>query len=203
MHIVKDSNNTTGTRPNVVEFKADPEFQGFRKIPRLNRDIIITEKIDGTNASVLITEEGEIYAGKRTSWCTPEKDNHGFAKWVQENKTELLKLGPGRHFGEWWGMGIQRKYGLKEHRFSLFNTSRDRSNDPNCISYVPVLYSGFFSTYAVESCVGRLRKEGSMAVPGWMQPEGVVVFHTAAGQYFKVTLEHDEKPKGVVDIPTK
>ena len=26
------------------------EFQEFNKIPRLSRDIIITEKIDGTNA---------------------------------------------------------------------------------------------------------------------------------------------------------
>ena len=33
-----------------------PGFVEFRKIPRLNRDIIITEKIDGTNASIVIEE---------------------------------------------------------------------------------------------------------------------------------------------------
>ena len=30
----------------------DIEFQGFGKIPRLNRDIVITEKIDGSNAAI-------------------------------------------------------------------------------------------------------------------------------------------------------
>jgi len=29
-----------------------PEFHGFKKIPRLNRDIIITEKIDGTKGKI-------------------------------------------------------------------------------------------------------------------------------------------------------
>lgn len=176
-----------------------PEFVAFKKIPRLNREIVITEKIDGTNASILVTPEGEIYAGKRTSWCTPGKktDNYGFAQWVQDNKTELLKLGPGRHFGEWWGKGINRAYGLEERRFSLFNTSRDRSNGPNCVSYVPILYSGLFSSAAVEQCILQLKQYGSVAVPGWMNPEGVVIYHIAAGQLFKVTCEHDEKPKGL------
>jgi len=49
-----------------------PEFLPFGKIPRLLRDIIITEKLDGTNASVTITEEGEIYAGSRNRYITPE-----------------------------------------------------------------------------------------------------------------------------------
>lgn len=36
------------------------EFQPWPKIARLNREITITEKIDGTNAAVIITEEGEV-----------------------------------------------------------------------------------------------------------------------------------------------
>mgnify|MGYP001595560836 CR=1 FL=1 len=32
------------------------EFVEFRKIPRLNRDVVITEKIDGTSAQVLIEQ---------------------------------------------------------------------------------------------------------------------------------------------------
>ena len=35
------------------------EFIKFEKIARLNREIIITEKIDGTNAQICITEDGE------------------------------------------------------------------------------------------------------------------------------------------------
>jgi hypothetical protein len=100
------------------------EFQEFPKMPRRSRDVVITEKIDGTNACVFIGEDGEFLAGSRTRWITPEDDNFGFSRWAHENKDDLLTLGPGRHFGEWWGSGIQRKYGLTEKRFSLFNTSR-------------------------------------------------------------------------------
>ena len=36
------------------------EFTKFPKIPRLNRDMIITEKIDGTNAQIYVAEQAEI-----------------------------------------------------------------------------------------------------------------------------------------------
>src|SRR6478609_4562760 len=116
-----------------------PEFQEFPKMPRLSREVIITEKIDGTNAQVLITPEGEIHAGSRTRWITPESDNFGFAAWVRDNREQLLQLGPGRHFGEWWGSGIQRRYGLTEKRFSLFNVKRWGESRPACCHVVPVL----------------------------------------------------------------
>lgn len=199
---LQNNNVTEASFSSNVIIKLQPEFVAFKKIPRLNRDVVITEKIDGTNASILVTPEGDIYAGKRTSWCTPNTagkatDNYGFAAWVQEHKEDLLKLGPGRHFGEWWGKGINRGYGLEERRFSLFNTSRDRSSDPSCVGYVPVLYSGAFSSASVEQCILALKQYGSVAVPGWMNPEGVVIYHVAAGQLFKVTCENDEKPKGI------
>src|SRR5687767_3287692 len=100
------------------------EFLEFPKMARLSREVIISEKIDGTNAQILITEDGGFYTGSRNRWVTPEQDNFGFSKWAHENKELLMKLGVGRHFGEWWGAGIQRTYGLKEKRFSLFNSSR-------------------------------------------------------------------------------
>lgn len=173
------------------------EFQEFPKIHRLNRDIIITEKIDGTNAQIAITEDGEIRAGSRTRWITPEADNYGFARWVHENRDELLKLGPGRHFGEWWGQGIQRNYGLKEKRFSLFNTEKwsDESIRPACCLVTPVLYKGPFDSYTVANQIDDLRDHGSYAAPGFMKPEGVVVFHTQANLCFKVTVEKDEAHK--------
>ena len=103
-----------------------PEFAGFPKMARLSRDIVITEKIDGTNAQIYITKEGEIRAGSRNRWITPADDNFGFAQWVESNRDQLLELGPGRHFGEWWGSGIQRGYGMEkgEKKFSLFNAVR-------------------------------------------------------------------------------
>jgi hypothetical protein len=102
-----------------------PDFKGFGKIARLSRNMIITEKLDGTNAQVYIDQWGEIRAGSRNRWIKVGDDNYGFAAWVEANKEELRKLGPGRHFGEWWGNGIQRGYGLPkgDKRFSLFNVS--------------------------------------------------------------------------------
>ncbi len=201
-------------------------FTPFPKIPRLSRDCVITEKIHGTNASILVetdlTERPDgvsfvdyqnglftsVRAGSRTRWITPDNDNHGFAKWVEANKAELAKLGPGHHFGEWWGQGIQHGYGLKEKRFSLFNTNRwtdaynarlagHENNFPPCCHVVPVLYDGPFSSNVVESVLDRLRETGSIAAPGWMDPEGVVIFHTAASCMFKKTIKGDEKPKGL------
>lgn len=174
------------------------KFRPFPKIARLNREIVITEKIDGTNASIYIGEDGAFLAGSRTKWLSVEDDNFGFARWALDNKEDLLNLGAGHHFGEWWGKGIQRGYGLTERRFSLFNVSRwaDDELRPNCCHVVPVLYQGMFSESAIEKSLCTLRLYGSSAVQGFMKPEGIAVYHTAANTLFKVTLEKDEKPKG-------
>lgn len=178
-------------------------------MPRLSREIVVTEKIDGTNAQVIVDDLCEqVAAASRSRLITVEDDNYGFAGWVEKNKSELLKLGPGRHFGEWWGAGIQRKYGLSEKRFSLFNTSRWWSefnkgeglsqiaiDCPICY-VVPVLYRGLFTSDAVQGALNDLRVNGSFASPGFKDPEGVVVFHSASGTMFKKTLEKDDQPKG-------
>jgi len=179
-------------------------FEAFPKIPRINRDVIITEKIDGTNACIAIADDfDELKVGSRSRWITPEDDNFGFARWVKENEDECRKLGPGIHYGEWWGAGIQRKYGLTEKRFSLFNTFRwaDENVRPKCMSIVPVLYQGpllngnFDRIYSVDRMLNHLIVNGSVAAPGFMKPEGVVIFHTASQTLFKATCEKDEKPK--------
>lgn len=175
------------------------EFKEFPKMPRLSREVIVTEKIDGTNAQVCITEDGRILAGSRTRWITPEADNFGFAAWVRDNADDLAKLGPGIHFGEWWGAGIQRRYGLAEKRFSLFNVARWGDSRPACCDVVPVLYRGLFCTSVVEQCISDLRQNGSRAAPGFMRPEGVVVFHVAGNVWFKKTLEKDEVPKTIAE----
>jgi hypothetical protein len=172
-----------------------PEFQYFPSIPRLKRTCCITEKLDGTSSQIYISDDlSVIAAGSRNRWITPEDDNYGFARWVQEHKEELLKLGPGRHYGEFWGAGIQRRYGLKEKRFSLFNVTRWTAPDavlPACCHLVPVLYQGDFSTTIVDSALENLRLSGSWAAPGFMQPEGIVVYLPAARHLFKATLDGD------------
>lgn len=174
-------------------------FQEFSKIPRLKRGCVITEKIDGTNAQIHITDDGQILAGSRNRYITASDDNYGFARWVEANKAYLMELGLGRHYGEWWGSGVQRGYGLTngEKRFSLFNLGRCKDGGlPACVSLVPVLYEGEFSTGIVDECLADLRINGSKASPGFMKPEGAIIWHTAARSLFKITLEKDEEPKG-------
>lgn len=192
-------------------------FAAFEKIARIHRDVVITEKIDGTNGVIAIADDfDELCVGSRSQWITSEKDNFGFARWVKENEDEVRKLGPGYHYGEWWGGKIQRGYGLSEKRFSLFNVARWGAPEtrPACIGVVPTLYTGplfvtpGFSptddeapmvTSAVAAALGDLRRQGSRAAPGFMKPEGVVIFHTASQSLFKATLEKDEKPKGSLE----
>jgi hypothetical protein len=196
-------------------------FEEFPKIARLSKDCVITEKIDGTNAQVhilpsaqfdvsgvdasfVLAERGDLtmLAGSRNRYIVPAADNAGFASWVRKNSETLWTLGEGRHFGEWWGSGIQRGYGLTngEKRFSLFNVARwaddrDRekfpSDRPACCGVVPVLYAGPFDTHHVDAALARLLAEGSVAAPGFMRPEGVVVWHEAARLLFKKTLDND------------
>lgn len=224
-----------------------PQFKEWPKIGRLNRDIVITEKLDGTNAAVVIVPDDEevagpgggtetvvtgrfkVYAQSRTRILTPQSDNFGFRAWVEQNADALIyALGPGTHFGEWWGKGIQRGYGLTEKRFSLFNTDKwfDKTKGlyeaytPElvaireagvAIGVVPILYSGpwmqvlgykddptsFKVRYAPDFMIEWLRKDGSVAVPGFAA-EGVVVFHKASGTLFKATVDADGKHKGEV-----
>lgn len=197
---------------------------------------MVSEKIDGTNASIYITTEeprpddtvtaritvGDatsfvvytIRAGSRTRWIVPHDDNFGFARWVQENAEELIGLGVGHHFGEWWGKGIQRVYALDHRRFSLFNSERweDRHTTsrregvypiltngktyaPLCCHVVPVLFKGPFNSLYIQDCVTNLERNGSLAAPGFHDPEGIVVYHTAAGNVFKKTLKDDQGGK--------
>lgn len=174
------------------------DFLGFPKIARLMREIVVTEKIDGTNAQITILEDDSIVVGSRNKFITPNDDNAGFARWVFENEAEIRRLGYGQHFGEWWGAGIQRRYGLKEKRFSLFNTAiwSDDAIRPKCCHVVPVLYQGLWSDVAIQNCLNDLAQGGSKAAPGFMDPEGVVIYHTAAKMMFKRTIKDDEKPKG-------
>jgi hypothetical protein len=179
---------------------SEVEFQSFNKIARLARNCVITEKIDGTNAQIYIGADGEFLCGSRSRWITPGDDNYGFARWAHGHKDELMQLGEGRHYGEWWGSGIQRGYGLVngDKRFSLFNTARWNGDNlpPACCSVVPVLFSGIFSSSAVDDALRELTLGGSKASAGFMRPEGVVVYQVAGRCYFKKTIEKDEEPKG-------
>lgn len=214
------------------------EFRKWPETTRLFRDIVVTEKIDGTNSAIHVEQgsaysnpaavfdayplrSGEVWDGQhvwrvvaqsRNRIITPESDNFGFAAWVHANALDLASLlGPGLHFGEWWGRGIQRRYGMDEKRFSLFNTSRwtgevvAQSNkdydgsvvylDGGSISAVPVLYEGVFSEQRIFDALYTLEVNGSVAAPGFMKPEGVCIYHTKTKLIQKVTLDGNDKGK--------
>jgi RNA ligase-like protein len=248
-----------------------PKFQEWPKIGRLNRDILVTEKLDGTNAAIGIVEEAvqvapptlepgvftdlgtfkmvtRVYAQSRTRIITPLDDNAGFAAWVEKNQEVLIRtLGPGLHFGEWWGVSIGRGYGMSERRFSLFNTARwtkpegaaaleQARKEGVAIYTVPVLYNGPWTgmlgyidgtqeiapeatalpwlvldeaqkwpevegqqnprpRFAPNFILEWLARVGSQAAPGFMKPEGIVVYHRGSDALFKATIENDEKHK--------
>lgn len=199
------------------------EFQSWPKISRLFRDCVITEKIDGTNAAILIhriapysevldpelwpiiqhgVDDYYVGAQSRNRLIFPGKDsdNYGFASWVRDNAEDLIPtLGEGRHFGEWWGKGIARKYNMDVRAFSLFDAKRYKGVDARVgdayIQPVPVLYEGPFSTSVVREVLSDLDSLGSHAAAGFRNAEGVVVFHTHSKVSFKVTLDNEDKGK--------
>jgi len=203
------------------------EFLPWPKTPRLFRDIVVTEKLDGTNAAIQIipvaeldrweAEDGKlislidpqpiavvdgfaVFAQSRNRLIFPGKmtDNYGFAGWVERNAVTLVEdLGAGIHYGEWWGQGIARKYNQKHKTFSLFNVARYAEatfNTPS-LDLVPVLHDGHFDQWEVENALQKLRSNGSVAAPGFMNPEGICVYHTASRQVFKVTLDNQDAGK--------
>jgi len=205
--ILSDQHNVGGdlTPVNDTLFIASPvdePFVSFPKLYRLKGPVIVTEKIDGTNAQIWIGDNGEFKVGSRTRWITPDKDNFGFARWAYANKDELIRvLGPGKHYGEWWGQGIQRGYGMSAKVFSLFNTSRWDAKtifETTTINFdvVPVLYIGPFNTAEFDRVLAELKATGSRAAPGFMNPEGIVIFDSINGATYKKTYEYDLHGKG-------
>ena len=197
-------------------------FEPFAKISRLSRPIIITEKLDGSNGQLYVQScaefeaenprvltdgyaDGIVYddewvlrVGSRKRWLDASKagDHFGFFKWAEEHFAELcLDLGSGRHYGEWWGQGIQRGYGLDEKRFSLFNTHRwsDPAVRPECCHCVPIVGTAdVFDTQAIDFALNILSDTGSHAAPGFKNPEGVVIYHPHGNVLMKKTFKGDD-----------
>jgi hypothetical protein len=170
-----------------------PPFEPYGKTPRWRSQVVVTEKIDGSNCFIIVPEDPALplAVGSRNRYITPGKstDNFGFAGWVQDNEALLRRLGPGRHNGEWWGVGIGRGYGLTERRWSLFQAARWTDEQlralglPANVTVVPILFRGEpvpGEASPVDQAIIKLTG-GSVAAPGFMKPEGVVVSIMALG----------------------
>lgn len=201
-------------------------FEKFPSLTRFSHGWTITEKLDGTNAAIVIVPEAEavvyepgsyitlvaghyVYAQSRTKLITPGKstDNAGFARFVQDNAEEIVaKLGEGRHFGEWVGKGVQKRhYNLPNKQFALFNVNRWEGADlPKNVTTVPSFYKNEYldnpGQTALE-CLTQLKEFGSSFGPrdemgqGFVNPEGVVMYHAPSNTAFKKTFDYDEQGK--------
>lgn len=188
------------------------DFKAFPKIQPIDRlHMTITQKIHGTNAHIYVYKSfgvpaiwvgdkkvsdalfaHDIKVGSRTRWITPEDDNYGFAAFVHEHKDEFIeKLGPGHHFGEWAGPGINSGEGLSEKTFILFNHRRWKDKPlPPQTTVVPVLHTGRLDMVDIDLSMLKLKQEGSQLAPGFMRPEGIVI--EIGDQLYKKVFEPED-----------
>ena len=74
----------------------------------------------------------------------------------------------------------------------MFNVGRWAADSvPDCCCVVPILYKGPFCTKEIEYQLCTLKFQGSQAVPGFMDPEGIIIFHCAGQMAFKATIGDD------------
>lgn len=170
---------------NEVEFKPWPKISRPK-----NMKITITEKMDGTNACVVIQDEKIVGIQSRNRFIEPGDDNAGFAKWVVENEDSLVTLGDGYHYGEWCGPGIQSNpHNLEEKEFYLFNTFRPFETLPETVKQVRVLYTGPFDQSAIDTAYTYLWEDASLSK---YTPEGIMVYHHLFRSYVKHTYANQD-----------
>ena len=200
---------------------------------------VISEKVDGTNSLIEINEvfpvgepkEIQVRFGSRNRYITFNNDNAGFANFFRhyearfkdvaadiilkelevsgETLTECQEQYPLRIYGEWFGSGIQRGYGLKDKFFMPFSTFYAEKlieyQVPNIIK-PNIMYTGKFSQEIADICMQTLTN-GSLVIPEFKRPEGIVIHFPKYNLRLKQTFEgskweqnipkaeHDKKPK--------
>jgi hypothetical protein len=169
-------------------------FKEWPKIPRgVLGTVVITEKMDGTNACIIIEDDKIIGVQSRKRLITPEDDNYGFAGWVSRNEEELLGLGEGYHYGEWAGLGIQgNPHCLPEKQFFLFNTARwgeHNPNTPKCCKVVQKLFTGEYTSDIISDIMHDL---ANTAKESKYKPEGIIVYFPKLGAMEKHTYNAPE-----------
>jgi hypothetical protein len=173
------------------------EYTKYPKTPRLyGGNCVITEKLHGTNGTLIFQKDGAMTCGSRNRALTRDKggDNFGFLAWASERQRELFHiLGEGVHSGEWCGPGIEgNNHELEERVFFLFDTTFVPKLDhysSQCAElqlwHVPVLYEGKFTPDIVGRLMDELEHRGRWA-------EGVIV-RLQSNQWspLKVTFAND------------
>lgn len=168
----------------------DFELKPYGKTERLTSfGITITEKLDGTNACIVIQNNKLVGCQSRKNKITPEKDNMGFANWVYSNEELVTQLGDGYHYGECCGPGIQKNpMRLEEKQLFLFNVMHPQT----VIQKVPVLYTGeWLGLTHVNDILAELKDSREY------DPEGVIVYFHNFKTPTKVT--YNNMPKWMLE----
>lgn len=186
------------------------QFKGWGSTPRWHKGLTVTEKINGTNACVLIYD-GQVKAQSRKRMITPDDDNYGFAKWVYDNAGVLMDtLGFGYHYGEWFGPGIQgNPLGVESKRFALFHATKYTEdngyelNKVDGLETVPLLFHGQANWMTIGDILQGLDTWGTnvTGAKSWIDEEtgfshsaaaeGIIVWHKETQQKYKILLEDD------------
>jgi hypothetical protein len=69
----------------------------------------------------------------------------------------------------------------------------NEENKPECCYVVPTVYTGEFDTAVINHLMYELQGKGSLASPGFMNPEGIMVYIPSASQYFKAPFDKNHK----------
>lgn len=173
----------------------------FPKYPKTlryeNLRVVITEKIDGTNGLIEISPDG-VRFGSRNCYLNEHKDNYGFFNFFSQFENRIMESfspeydGLVHIYGEWFGAGIQRTYGLKEKYFMPFSpywaNTLIEVGVPNIVPPYQ-FYAGKMDSVREEMAFQTLKEEGSQLVPGWKRPEGIIIHYLDNNLKIKRTLD--------------
>lgn len=119
-----------------------PDIEGLHNVLKnLSKTLISSSikykarvKVHGTNAGVIITQDGRVAAQKRTSIIKPQNDNAGFATWVHANEEYFKSLKYNFYndviiYGEWAGM--QKGVAISEIGKKIFAIFAIQHNAPS------------------------------------------------------------------------
>ncbi|WP_407708507.1 RNA ligase family protein [Bacillus altitudinis] len=162
--------------------------------------IIITEKIDCSNASFTLDEKGELQAFSRNVQLDEQNNLNGFYQWVHENINPNDLASEYIYFGEWLGTPHKVHYPQYEKQFFLFDVWDKEFNryvpfwevgweaTHLQLNLVPVFYDGAFISYEhIESFVGKTALGGKIG--DVKSGEGIVVKNYKNQGFAKMVCE--------------
>ena len=175
-----------------MEFKKYQHVERFGTVETQGIDMgmcYVFPKIDGTNASVWLTDKGQMGCGSRNRTLALDNDNAGFMQWATKQKSirEFINRYPLlRLYGEWLVPHTLRTY--QENAWRQFYVFDVYNNETEL--YIPYEeYQSLLSDYEIEyippickvenptyeRLVAQLEKNGFLIEDGKGTGEGVVV----------------------------